>query len=129
MAESQLTIASSSAEMLPWWGSRAYAAVARATVAQARGDYPAMDRALREFDDPALRELVDGMGAPAWRALRIEALLGLGRLDVAEDQLRELQDRTRQAPGWASLEAVRLEAWLAELREDSRVLKETGGAP
>jgi tetratricopeptide (TPR) repeat protein len=42
LAESQLAIASSSAEMLPWWGSRAYAAVARATVAQAHGDYPAI---------------------------------------------------------------------------------------
>ena len=51
LAESQIAIASSSAEMLPWWGSRAYAAVARATLAQARGDYPAMHRALREFDD------------------------------------------------------------------------------
>ena len=119
LAESQVAIASSSAEMLPWWGSRAYAAVARATLAQARGDYPAMHRALREFDDPAVRERVDGLGSPAWRALRIEALLGLGRLDAAEDQLRELQDRTRQAPGWAALEAVRLEAWLAELRQDA----------
>ena len=45
LAESQVAIASSSAEMLPWWGSRAYAAVARATLAQARGDYPAMQRA------------------------------------------------------------------------------------
>ena len=119
LAESQLAIASSSAEMLPWWASRAYAAVARATLAQARGDYPAMHRALREFDDPAMRERVDGLGAPAWRALRTEALLGLGRLDAAEDHLRELHERTRQAPGWASLEAVRLEAWLAELRQDA----------
>ena len=82
LAESQLAIASSSAEMLPWWGSRAYAAVARATVAQARGDYPAMHRALQEFDDQSVRERVDGLGSPAWRALRIEALLGLGRLDA-----------------------------------------------
>jgi ATP/maltotriose-dependent transcriptional regulator MalT len=124
LAESQVAIASSSAEMLPWWGSRAYAAVARATLAQARGDYPAMQRALREFDDPAVRELIDGLGSPAWRALRIEALLGLGRLDAAEDQLRELQDRTRQAPGWAALEAVRLEAWLAELRQDAHAAQQ-----
>jgi DNA-binding CsgD family transcriptional regulator len=119
LAESQVAVASSSAEMLPWWGSRTYAAVARATLAQARGDYPAMHYALREFDEQAIRERVDGLGAPAWRALRIEALLGLRRLDAAEAQLRELHDRTRQAPGWASLEAVRLEAWLAELREDA----------
>lgn len=124
LAESQVAIASSSAEMLPWWGSRAYAAVARATLAQARGDYPAMQRALREFDDPAVRELIDGLGSPAWRALRIEALLGLGRLDAAGDQLRELQDRARQAPGWAVLEAVRLEAWLAELRQDARAAQQ-----
>jgi len=119
LAESQVAAASSSAETLPWWGSRAYAAVARATLAQARGDYPAMHRALREFDDETVRERVDGLGSPAWRALRIEALLGLGRLDAAEDQLRELHDRTRQATGWATLEAVRLEAWLAELRQDA----------
>jgi DNA-binding CsgD family transcriptional regulator len=119
LAESQLAIASSSAEILPWWGSRAYAAVARATVAQAHGDYPAMHRALQEFDDHSVRDRVDGLGSPAWRALRIEALLGLGRLDAAGDQLRELQDRTRQAPGWASLESVRLEAWLAELRQNA----------
>ena len=42
-----------------------------------------MQGALREFDDPAVRELIDGLGSPAWRALRIEALLGLGRLDAA----------------------------------------------
>jgi len=94
LAESQVAIASSSAEMLPWWGSRAYAAVARATLAQARGDYPAMHHALREFDDPAVSERVDGLGSPAWRALRTEALLGLGRLDDAEDHVRELHVRT-----------------------------------
>jgi DNA-binding CsgD family transcriptional regulator len=118
LAESQVAVASSSAEMLPWWASRAYAATAQATLAQARGDYPAMRNALRVFDDPAVRERVDGLGSPAWRALRTEALLGLGRLDAAEDQLHELHDRARQAPGWASLEAVRLEAWLAEVRQD-----------
>lgn len=124
LAESQVAVASSSAEMVPWWGSLAYASVARATLAQARGDYPAMHRALREFDDPAVRERVDGLGSPAWRALRTEALLGLGRLDAAEDQLRELQDRTSQAPGWATLESVRLEAWLAELRQEAQAAQQ-----
>ena len=119
LAESQFAVASSSAQMLPWWGSRAYAATAQATLAQARGDYPAIHNALRVFDDPAVRERVDGLRSPAWRVLRTEALLGLGRLDAAEDELRELQDRSRLVPGWASLEAVRLEAWLAELRQDA----------
>ena len=67
-------------------GGRAYAAVARATLAQARGDYPAMQRALREFDDPAVHELIDGLGSPglagaatAATALLLDLVVAAGR--------------------------------------------------
>ncbi|MFL6027913.1 MAG: AAA family ATPase [Friedmanniella sp.] len=118
-AESAVQAAVRSAAGLPWWGARAYAATAQATLAQARGDYRAMRESLRAFDDPALRARLDNLGALPWRVLLVESLLGLGLLDAAADALTELQDRTSAGPpGWSALEAARLEAWLAELTGD-----------
>lgn len=118
-AEAQVAVAVRSAEALPWWANLAYAATARASLAQAKGDYAAMLEALRAFDDPAVLARVNGLGSLAWRALLVEAWLGLGQPAAAAVALAGLESRLGQRePGWAVLEALRLRAWLAELQGD-----------
>ena len=59
-----------------------------------------------------------------WRALRVEALLGLGRIDEAETALTELEDRLAgRPPGWSALEAARLRCGIAELRASPTVVR------
>ena len=56
-----------------------------------------------------------GRGLP-WRALRVEALLGLGRTDEAQTALAELEERVAgRPPGWSALEAARLRCEIAEV--------------
>ena len=120
VASARLDVATRSAESLPWWASRAYAATAAATLALARGDHAAIREALRPFDDPRIRPLVDGLRSLAWRSLLVEALIGLGELDEADAALRDLEERTAgRPPGWSALEAARLRAWLTEARADA----------
>ena len=117
-AELHVAAAGRAVQTLPWWAARAYAATSAAVLAQARGDHRAMREALRAFDDPPVRTLVDGVGSQPWRLLLVESLLGLGRLDEAEEALHEAEARAaRTSPGWSSLEVLRLRAWLEELRD------------
>ncbi len=116
-AEERVATAVLAAELLPWWGARAHAATARAVLAQARGDHAAMLDALAVYDDPAVHDPVDGVGVLPWRALRVEALLGVGRTDEAQAALAELEERVaRRPPGWSALEAARLRCEIAETR-------------
>ena len=78
------------------WRRRAPALVGRpgarrdgpAVLAQARGDHAAMVEALQSYADPAVHDPVDRVGVLPWRALRVEALLGLGRIDEAAGRAR-----------------------------------------
>jgi DNA-binding CsgD family transcriptional regulator len=107
------------AGLLPWWGARAHAASAQAVLAQAHGDHAAMDEALQPYTDPAVLGPVERLGALPWRALRVEASLGLGRVDEADAALTDLEARVAgRAPGWSALEAARLRCEIAELREN-----------
>ncbi len=118
-ARARVTAAENAARFPPWWGSRAYAAVAGATLAQAEGDHAAVLAALRPLDDPTVRRLVDGVGTLSWRVLHVEALLGLGRADEADPALAELEERVAARPtGWATLDAARLRGGREELRSD-----------
>lgn len=115
-AEERVSTAALAAEVLPWWGARAHAATARAVLAQARGDHAAMIGALASYADPAVRDPVDRVGVLPWRALRVEALLGLGRIDQARTALAELEERVAgRPPGWSALEAARLRCEIAEV--------------
>ena len=67
-------------------------------LAQARGDHAAMVEALAAYADPAVHDPVDRVGVLPWRALRVEALLGLGRIDEAEAALAELEERVAGRP-------------------------------
>ena len=72
--------------------------------------------ALAVYDDPAVHDPVDRVGVLPWRALRVEALLGLGRTDEAQAALAELEERVaRRPPGWSALEAARLRCEIAEV--------------
>ncbi|MCE3550901.1 AAA family ATPase [Pseudonocardia sp. RS11V-5] len=107
------------AQALPWWGGRAYAALAAATLAQAEHDHAAVLEALRPFDDPALSRLLDNVGPVGWRVLHTEALLGLGREREADAALRALEARVADRPaGWSGVEAARLRGLREELRPD-----------
>ena len=120
-AEERVATAALAAELLPWWGARAHAATARAVLAQARGDHAAMLDALAVYDDPAVHGPVDGVGVLPWRALRVEALLGVGRIDEAKAALAELEERVaRRPPGWSALDAARLRCEIAEIASGSR---------
>ena len=115
-AEERVSTAALAAELLPWWGARAHAATARAVLAQARGDHAAMVEALAGYADPAVHDPVDRVGVLPWRALRVEALLGLGRTDEAQAALAELEERVAgRPPGWSALEAARLRCEIAEV--------------
>jgi ATP/maltotriose-dependent transcriptional regulator MalT len=118
-ARTHVATAAAAARFLPWWGSRAYAAVAGATLAQAEGDHDELLAALRPLDDLAVRHLVDGVGALSWRVLHVEGLLGLGRELEADTALEELEKRVAaHPPGWAALDSARLRARREELRSD-----------
>ena len=117
-AEQLVAGATAAAAARPWWAARAYAASAAAALAQAAGDHTTMLAALETFDDPSVLAPVDALGALAWRALRTEALLGLGEFDRAEAELVELESRVAsRADGWSALEAARLRAELTDRRQ------------
>lgn len=119
-ADALVGVAVQAAEKLPWWGSRAYAASAQATLAQARGDHAAMVAALSPMQDDGLVTLLDGLGSLGWRCLLTESLLGLGRLGEAEAALADLEKRVSAGSGgWSRSEAARLRAWLTELGDDA----------
>ena len=115
-ADSLVVVAVRAAQKLPWWGNRAYAAAAQATLAQARGNHAAMLAALSPMQEEALVSLLDGLGSLGWRCLLTESLLGLGRLDEARAALEVLEERVGAGAGsWATSEAARLRAWLTDL--------------
>ncbi len=119
-ADALVGVAVQAAQRLPWWGSRAYAASAQATLAQARGDHAAMFAALSPMQDEGLVALLDGLGSLGWRCLLTESLVGLGRLGEAATALADLEKRVSAGSGsWSRSEAARLRAWLTELGDDA----------
>ncbi len=116
-ATARVAAATTAATALPWWGARLHAASAQAVLAQARGDHPAMAKALRAYTDPAVRGGVDRVGLLPWRALHVEALLGLHRVAEAEAALVALEQRS---PVWSAVDAVRLRCAITEIRTPNR---------
>ncbi|MFB4308375.1 AAA family ATPase [Actinomadura sp. GTD37] len=97
-----------------------YSSLAEATVAQARADFPAMERALRPLldDDRALRLRYK----PFWlwqQSLLVEALTGTGQTGAAAAALRDLRAE-HGGGGYLRVVVARLTGQLAEARDRPR---------
>lgn len=126
LATARVEAAEGATRTLPWWGGQAYAATARAVLAQARGDAAGMLAALAPLtgaDDTVARPVVRAVIVP-WRTLLAEGQLGTGDLDAAAATLDDLDTRLTGPPGWTALEAARLRAELAELRSGPAAARE-----
>ena len=116
-AERHAALAEQAAADLDYGQEKVYAAMARALVCQAAGDYLGIADALGPWqDDPAL----DGRSracAVLWRPLLAEGLIGSGQLDRAAAVLGQLRAAAARA-GFLAPALAWLEGWLAEQRGD-----------
>jgi len=102
-----------------WWGSTIVTGPAGALVALVDDDAPGMLRALEPVLRPEVLALADAMGALTPRALQVEALLRLGRVDEARVAWEALDGRLAgRPPGHTSLDAARLRGLLVEAQGD-----------
>ena len=114
-AERHARLAEEAAASLDYGQERLYAAMARALVCQASGDYLGMADALGYWRDDAALDGRSRMYAVLWRPLLAEGLVGSGQSEPAAavlDQLRTASDQVsylQPALAW-------LEGWLTEQR-------------
>jgi DNA-binding CsgD family transcriptional regulator len=116
-AEAHVTAAWSSARLLNDDGATAYAAIAEAHLARARGDPQRMLAVLAPIAALPNRNSLDAPGITPWQELSCEALLDLGRVDEAEAVFAALETRvvtSRQR--LAHMEAARLRGRLQTAR-------------
>lgn len=118
LAEEHIEAAAGLLTLVPTWGGAAYANLARAVLAQARGDAAAMRRALAALQGEVRDNLERGVNWP-WRVLLADGLLGADELDEAQrtvDGLQELIDRWQLTS--PTTDAARLRGRLAEATGD-----------
>jgi len=111
-AERHARLAEEAAASMDYGQERLYAAMARALVCQASGDYLGMTDALGPWCDAP----VDGRSrrdAALWRPLLAEGLVGSGQLDQATAVLDQLRAQSGQAAHLQPALAW-LDGWLAE---------------
>jgi DNA-binding CsgD family transcriptional regulator len=99
---------------LDYGQERLYAAMARALVCQASGDYPGMAGALGPWQDDAALDGHGRMYAMLWRPLLAEGLIGSGQLHQAAAVVDRL--RAGGLAGYLQPALAWLEGWLAEQR-------------
>ena len=106
-AERHARLAEEAAASLDYGQERLYAAMARALVCQAAGDYLGMADALGPWQDEAALDGRSRVYAVLWRPLLAEGLVGSGQLEQAAavlDQLRagsgQVSYLPRPWPGW-----------------------------
>jgi ATP/maltotriose-dependent transcriptional regulator MalT len=117
-AEQHALAAEEAAASLDYSLVRLQAAMARALVAQAAGDYLGMADALGPWqDDSALDGRSRGF-AVLWRPLLAEGLVGSGQTGPAAAVLDQLRETSGQA-GYLQPTVAWLEGWLAEQRGDT----------
>lgn len=118
-------------QLVPTWGGQFQAATVRAVLAQARGDGEAMLHAALRFLDEPLRHTMERTRTWRWRALVVEAHLGVGQLDSAGRALAELVDVVGvNGLHAADADVRRLSGHLAEAHgEPDRALRAYGPAP
>jgi hypothetical protein len=108
-AERHARLAEEAAASLDYGQEKLYAAMARALVCQAAGDYLGMADALGHWRDDAALDGRSRVYAALWRPLLIEGLVGSGQPELAAAVLHQLRDGHGQVgylrpglawPGW-----------------------------
>ncbi len=112
-AERHARLAEEAAASLDYGQERLYAAMARALVCQAAGDYLGMAAALGPWRDDAALDGRSRMYAALWRPLLVEGLAGSGQAGLAAGVLDQLRAQGSQASYLAPVLAW-LDGWLAE---------------
>ncbi len=122
-AESHARLATDAAARVDYGQERVYAAMARALVGQAAGDYLGVADALGPWQDASVLDGRSRVYAVLWRPLLAEGLMGSGQLEKASSVLSQLRADSGQV-GYLAPALAWLEGWLAEQRGDpERALK------
>jgi DNA-binding CsgD family transcriptional regulator len=114
-AERHARLAEEAAASLGYGQERVNAAMARALVCQAAGNYLGMADALGYWQDDAALDGRSRMSAVLWRPLLAEGLVGSGQTQQAAAVLDQLRADSSQA-GYLQPALAWLEGWLAEQR-------------
>jgi DNA-binding CsgD family transcriptional regulator len=123
-AERHARLAEEAAASLDYGQERLYAAMARALVCQASGDYLGMADALGHWRDEAALDGRSRVYAVLWRPLLAEGLVGSGQVDQAAAVLDQLRaDGGQVSYLWPAL--AWLDGWLAEQRGAPEAARET----
>ncbi len=119
-AERHARLADEAAASVDYGRERVYAAVARALICQAAGDYLGMADALGPWQDDAALDGRSRVWAVLWRPLLVEGLAGSGQLEQAAAVLAQLRAGSGQVSYLAPALAW-LDGWLAEQRGDAEL--------
>jgi DNA-binding CsgD family transcriptional regulator len=114
-AERHTRLAEEAAASLEYGQERLYAAMARALVCQAAGDYLGMADALGYWRDDSALDGRSRVYAVLWRPLLVEGLVGSGQTGQAAAVLDQLRVDGRQA-SYLQPALAWLDGWLAEQR-------------
>jgi DNA-binding CsgD family transcriptional regulator len=115
-AEHHARLAEEAAASLDYGQEGMYAAMARALVCQAAGDYLGMADALDPWHDDAALDDRSRMYAVLWRPLLAEGLIGSGQAERAALVLEQLRVGTGQV-SYIQPALAWLDGWLAEQRD------------
>ena len=114
-AERHARLAGEAAASLDYGQERQYAAMARALVCQAAGDYLGMADALGHWRDEAALDGRSRVYAMLWRPLLAEGLIGSGQAEPAAAVVAGMRAENGQVT-YLQPALAWLEGWLAELR-------------
>jgi DNA-binding CsgD family transcriptional regulator len=117
-AERHAALAEEAAASLDYGQERLYAAMARALVCQASGDYLGMADALGHWVDEKALDGRSRVYAVLWRPLLVEGLVGSGQSGPATAALDQLRAGGSQV-SYLQPALAWLEGWLAEQRGDA----------
>jgi DNA-binding CsgD family transcriptional regulator len=127
-AEDHARVAEEAAASVDYAQEGLYAAMARALVCQATGDYLGMADTLEPWRDDATLDGRSRMDAVLWRPLLAEGLIGSGQTGRAAAVLAQLRADSGQV-GYLQPALAWLDGWLAELRgapEQAREIYQRG---